>query len=96
MLRVLALTGFRQQEARLLSQTERFIQFTKRKQARVTRDVRSVELKLELAVELNTKCLLSPVTQWVLPSKWPETLDLQEKHARIMPLRSIHLGNPGE
>ena len=29
-------------------------------------------------------------------SKWPETIALQGKHARIMPLRSIHLGNTGE
>ena len=28
-------------------------------------------------------------------SKWPETLESQGKQARIMPLRSIHLGNPG-
>ena len=28
-------------------------------------------------------------------SKWPETLESQGKHARIMPSGALHLGNPG-
>jgi hypothetical protein len=89
------MTQVGQHGASLLRQTERFIKFTKCKQAGVTRDLRSVEFELEFAVELNTKCLFSLVTHRMPLSKWPETLDSQEKHARIMPLRSIHLGNPG-
>jgi hypothetical protein len=89
------MTGIGQDGASSFRQTERFIQFTKRKQARVARDLRSVEFELEFSIKLNTKCLFSPVTQWMPLSKWPETLALQGKHARIMPLRSIHLGNPG-
>ena len=34
-------------------------------------------------------------TDWMPLSEWPETLESQEIHARIMPLRSIYLGNPG-
>jgi len=46
-------------------------------------------------LESSTFRSIAMVTHWVLLSRWPETLDSQEKHARIMPLRSIHLGNPG-
>ena len=55
-----------------------------------------MELKFELTVELNAKCLFSLVTLWIFPSKWPETFESQGKHARIMPLRTLHLGNPGQ
>jgi hypothetical protein len=61
----------------------------------VARDLRSVESELDLAIKLNTKCLFSPVTHRALLSKRLETLESQGKHAQIMPLRSIHLGNPG-
>ena len=50
---------------------------------------------VQSVIKLHTKCLFSPVTHRVLLSKWPQTLESQEKHARIMPSRSIHLGNPG-
>jgi len=58
-----------------LRHTECYIQFTKGEQARVARDLRSMESAFELSVKLDAKCLFSPVTDWVLLSKRPETLE---------------------
>jgi hypothetical protein len=92
---ILALTRVGQHGTSLFRQTECLIQFTKRKQARVARDLHSMEFELELAIKLNTKCLSSPVTHWMPLSKCPETLESHGKHARIMPSRARHLENPG-
>ncbi len=54
-----------------------------------------MEFEPELAVKLDTKCLFFPVTHRVLLSKWQETLETQGKRTRIMPSRTLHLGNPG-
>ncbi len=92
--RILSLTRVGQYGASLLSQTECFIQLTKRKQPCIARDIRSVKFESEFAVELDTKCAFSPVTHWMPLSKWQITTESQGLRACIMPSRTIHLGNP--
>jgi hypothetical protein len=54
-----------------------------------------VEIEPELAVEPHTKCPFSPVTHWMVLPGWPKTLGSEGKGARIMPSRTLYLGNPG-
>jgi hypothetical protein len=61
-LRVPTVTEVGQHRVSLLRQTERFIQFTKRKQPCIARNPRSVEFEPEFAIELNAKYVFSPVT----------------------------------